>query len=67
MLAQCNAPLDRNEAVGAVEVSSAACSHDEGRADEALFFVQRASVAKVVAPQSECGGAQSLKAPMYGF
>ena len=51
---------------------SAAFSHDEGRVDEALFFVQRASVAKVVGHidqnvAEDVVTAPSLKAPMYGF
>ena len=50
----------------------AALRHDEGRIDEALFFVQRASLAKLVSDIHQHSAqnlvaAPSLKAPMRSF
>jgi len=49
-----------------------ALRHDEGRIDEALLFVQRASLAKLVRdipqhPAQNLVAAPSLKAPMHSF
>jgi hypothetical protein len=51
-------------------ISAATLGHHERRVDEAFFFIQRTSVAKLVSnirqqPPQNLIAAPSLKAPMY--